>query len=55
MPLLSANGTIVPEPVKCYQGQLRGHSGLTARLCLQNETEAHYADIQDHFRQLYDF
>lgn len=55
MPLLSTNGTIVPGPVNCNPGQLRGHSGLSARLYLLDETGAHYADIQDHIWQIYDF
>lgn len=53
MLLLSTNGRIVSEPVNCYPGST-GHSGCSARLYPQDETEAHYAGIRDHIRQIYD-
>lgn len=54
MPMLSTNGTIVPEPVNCYSGSAE-RSHWSARLYLLDETEAHYADIWDHIWQIYDF
>lgn len=54
MPLLSTNGTIVPEPVKCYPGSAEGSNFLPG-LYLFMRHRLIMLIYETIFRQIYDF